>query len=1069
MSVFRPLLVCVLSVLPSWGATFGTVVPHTLPIADLALDAARKRIYLVDAYSSQVDVYSTATNPPTPITTINTSATPLAIAMSRSGNSLYVACYSASTLDIIDLTSATFSRTSVSLAAKPEGVAVGYNELVLISTVGTGTGQAVLTTYNPSASASSALQAVLVAPTAPTTPQLPPPNDLWYFASKSQLQATVDGTKIIGVNQQASTRTVFVFDVASSTVLASRTITGTSPILAVSPDGSEFLSGPMLFETSTLLVLAQQSTANSPFVFPSGANFTTQTNQGGAVFLPDGSELLAAYNIVPVQSPAAKSNASQLLIDTPASLLVQLGVQLPENLGGKIVITSDGATMYAISQSGFLVASTAALKTSPIAVPDTNVALLANDQCGVTAAQNSAVIPVRNQGGGKITVTAQVLTSVSTSAGVKVAAKSYGGDVTVQYNTAATARGLGTVAPDQLLIQAAEAINIIPNVRVFQNNRNAEALGTIIPVDTGATSTGLADMVTDTTRQRLYIANPGKNRIEIFDMKQQQFLTPIAVGQLPQSIAFGPDTDTLYVANSGSEYLSVVDLTQGAVSGKVRLPPIPFNASFALLTPSVIASSQRGPQVLMSNGTLWMVVGSSVVPRTLNPDVFGTATSVPAPQTMASSPDGSYVLLLAGNGSVYLYSATADDFVAARQVIPTPIEGYYGPIAAGPSGQYYLVNNQVLNQALTPIGNAPTATGPTSGGGLPTPSGPATTTSRPVSAVAALNAQSFVQFSMPVTTSPTAVATDAGLIEVVNATSQQTTTSANALEGPLTTVTGTGRANINGRTMALDPSGSTVYVLTASGLQIIPFNTTGTENIPIAPANGMVNTANYQSSVASGGLVSIFGQKLAAAASAATTPLPTILGGTCVTLNNSPLPLLAAFPGQINAQLPPTLAAGRYPLVVRSVANHEASSSATVTVSKYAPAVFVDADGPAIFHQDGTPVDQYNPGQRDEELTIYATGLGPTTGGNVTAGVPAPSSPLAVTGPVEVFFGDPTISDAEEIVDWSGLAPGLIGVYQINCRIPGTHLEGPALPVTLRIGGVSSPVTGPNVPIVDVQ
>jgi len=59
----------------------------------------------------------------------------------------------------------------------------------------------------------------------------------------------------------------------------------------------------MLFETSTLMVLAQQNAANSPFVFPAGANFTTATNQGGAVFLPDGSELLAAYNIVPVQEP----------------------------------------------------------------------------------------------------------------------------------------------------------------------------------------------------------------------------------------------------------------------------------------------------------------------------------------------------------------------------------------------------------------------------------------------------------------------------------------------------------------------------------------------------------------------------------------------------------------------------------------------------------------------------------------------------------------------------------------------------------------------------------------------
>jgi uncharacterized protein (TIGR03437 family) len=493
-----------------------------------------------------------------------------------------------------------------------------------------------------------------------------------------------------------------------------------------------------------------------------------------------------------------------------------------------------------------------------------------------------------------------------------------------------------------------------------------------------------------------------------------------------------------------------VDLTKGAVTGKVRLPPIPFNASFAVLTPAVIASSQRGPLVIMSNGTLWTIVGSTVVPRTLNTDVFGTATSIPAPQTMASSPEGSFVLLLGGTGAGYLYSAAVDDFVAARQVIPTPIQGYYGPIAAGPAGQYYLVNNQVLNQALTPIGTA-------------------TTASRPVSAVAAVDAQSFVRFSMPVSASTTAAATDAGLVEVVNATSQQTSISAGALEGPLTAVAGTARANVNGRTMAFDASSATVYVLTASGLQIVLFDTTGTQNIPQAPANGVVNTANYMPSLASGGLVSIFGLRLASAASAAGTPLPTVLGGTCVTLNNAPVPLLAVFPSQINAQLPPTLAAGRYPLVVRSIANHEASSSATVTVARYAPAIFVDANGPAIFHQDGTRLDRYNPGQRDEEITIYATGLGPTTGGKVTAGVPAPLNPLAVTGPVQVFFGDPTISDAQEIVDWSGLAPGLIGVYQINCRIPGTHLRGDALPVTLRIGGVSSPATGPNAPTVYVE
>jgi uncharacterized protein (TIGR03437 family) len=87
----------------------------------------------------------------------------------------------------------------------------------------------------------------------------------------------------------------------------------------------------------------------------------------------------------------------------------------------------------------------------------------------------------------------------------------------------------------------------------------------------------------------------------------------------------------------------------------------------------------------------------------------------------------------------------------------------------------------------------------------------------------------------------------------------------------------------------------------------------------------------------------------------------------------------------------------------------------------------------------------------------------------VDAGVPSPSNPLAVTAPVSLFFGDPTISNSGVIVDWSGLAPGEIGVYQINCRIPGDHLSGDGLPVTLEIGGVDSPTTGVNVALVWVD
>jgi uncharacterized protein (TIGR03437 family) len=95
--------------------------------------------------------------------------------------------------------------------------------------------------------------------------------------------------------------------------------------------------------------------------------------------------------------------------------------------------------------------------------------------------------------------------------------------------------------------------------------------------------------------------------------------------------------------------------------------------------------------------------------------------------------------------------------------------------------------------------------------------------------------------------------------------------------------------------------------------------------------------------------------------------------------------------------------------------------------------------------------------------------MGTTTGGRVTAGQPSPASPLAVTAPVNLYFGNPLIKEAGIIVDWSGLAPGMIGVYQINARIPGAHINGDSLPVTVKIGGVSSPATGTNAPQVAVH
>ncbi len=199
-----------------------------------------------------------------------------------------------------------------------------------------------------------------------------------------------------------------------------------------------------------------------------------------------------------------------------------------------------------------------------------------------------------------------------------------------------------------------------------------------------------------------------------------------------------------------------------------------------------------------------------------------------------------------------------------------------------------------------------------------------------------------------------------------------------------------------------------------------------------------MSLADFTAPIATGGLISIFGKNLGTLATGA-PPLPTVLGGMCVTLNNQPIPLELTSPGQINAQVPVTLAAGRYPLVLRSIANQTISASTTVTVAKYAPAVLMAGTQTSIIHTDGTYVTKDNPGNRDQQLIIYATGLGTTTGAPVATGAAVPDSPPATTATVQVFFGNPALRQTQMIVNSSVLLPGFVGVDQITITIPGFH------------------------------
>ena len=1064
---------------PLFAATFGTVVapPGGASYADIVLDEARTRLYLVNNALSRVDVYNYKTRAFLP--SIPTDAQPVSAALSRDGRFLYVTAYQPPILDIVDLNAGQIQGTGrIPLPANPEGVAVGADGRVLITAVPTtGTANSLLI-YDPSPAAANTIANVPVVPPASTPPVLPAPSGRIYASYRSRLLATPDGKWIVGVNGTSATaKVVFLYESASGTVLRSRSVTNLSTSLAITADGSKFMAGSTLFDSQTLQVLAQENTSNAPFTFlaigPAAtgtAVFNTQLNQGGSVFAPDGSALYAAFNTAPLLS--TNPNVREFMVNDPDNLLITMGLQLPENLAGKMVIDGAGANVYAISDSGFIILPVGAISQSPLAVPQSSSVLLINDICGVFKG-SSVVDGFDNAGRGRFTVGLTVLPNVGGGGGfpgqpgqpaVNVPAPTFTvantgntPSVTFRYNTA-NATSPGTAGPTNYIVSSPEAVNIPATIHVYQNNRDSISSGTLLPVPINATTTeGLTDILLDSARQRIYIANSGLNRLEIFDIRTQKFLAPIKVGQLPHAMALASDGNTLYVANSGGESVSIVDLSRGALSGRVAFPAFPFNAAVNIANPVSIAMSGRGPLFVMSDGSFWKISGNLALPKTLSSTIFGTSKTIPGGNptqwSMAATPGGEYVLVVNGAGTEYLYDYTVDDFTITKSL---GLTGYIGAVTAGPQGRYYSVGGTILNASLTPVSTSTSGLSPTN---------------RLVPAVTAISANQVAMFTVPVRTNSNTPATDAGLVEIYDTNTGAPAGSAATLEGPSTAVTGAARASVFSRTIAYDSTASTAYVLTDTGLSIVKV-TPAASNAALRPTintGGIVSAGDNSPGIAPGEIVSIFGKNFGSGQTA-TAPLPTLLGGVCVTLNNVPLPLSMASTGQINAQIPVTLAAGKYPLLIRSIDNQAISASTTVTISKYAPAVMVGADGQAaILHANGKFVNRNKPANRDETLLIYATGLGVTHGGTVTTGNAAPANPLAVTDAVQVFFGNPLYKQAAMIVHFSTLVPGMIGIAQISITVPGFHEKGSALPVTIKIGGVSSSVTGALAPYVSVN
>jgi uncharacterized protein (TIGR03437 family) len=207
-------------------------------------------------------------------------------------------------------------------------------------------------------------------------------------------------------------------------------------------------------------------------------------------------------------------------------------------------------------------------------------------------------------------------------------------------------------------------------------------------------------------------------------------------------------------------------------------------------------------------------------------------------------------------------------------------------------------------------------------------------------------------------------------------------------------------------------------------------------------SSSVLNAASFLPGIAPGGLFSLFGAGLASSSA-----------DTTVKFGDSTAKLILKSPFQLNGQVPPDLAPGSYFLTVQSAWG---TVSQPVTVSQTAPGVFVVATEAgnrtvgAVINQDGTLNDLGTPARRGDVLTVYCTNLGT---------VQAQGDLFVATNPVTAV-----LNTTELPVQYAGLTPGFVGLYQVNVPIPGATVPGANLALAIKAGNVAS-----NTVIVAIQ
>ncbi len=233
------------------------------------------------------------------------------------------------------------------------------------------------------------------------------------------------------------------------------------------------------------------------------------------------------------------------------------------------------------------------------------------------------------------------------------------------------------------------------------------------------------------------------------------------------------------------------------------------------------------------------------------------------------------------------------------------------------------------------------------------------------------------------------------------------------------------------------------------------------------PQVNVLNAANYivGRAVAAGTIVSLFPAVAANPLSSGVEtntviPVSTNLSDTEVLLNGTPSALFYVSPTQINLPLSYGLPAGGIANIqVIRPSTGQIYGAAEIALSSASPGLFVAGglqSGPASAeNQDFSINSASNPAPRGTILQVYATGQGAVTGapadGNPSSGlVPTVNTPQILLGSASTGIFVPASN-----IQYSGLAPGGVGLWQINFTIPSNAPTG-NVPITVFMNSISS-------------